>query len=83
MGSFHLLSPVTGSEVNDSRPVGSGHWALKDPLDGARDFDWKIPLILSLYIFIFYIFFFSFFFLFILRLEGNPLLFTVSHMFSV
>ena len=24
-GNFHPLSHVTGSEVNDSRPVGSGH----------------------------------------------------------
>ena len=77
---FHLLSPVAGSEVNDSRPVGSGHWALKGPSDCARDSDWKIPLILSLY---FFSFFFFFFFISTLGLEGNPLLFTVSHLFSV
>ena len=53
MGSFHLLSLVTGSEVNDSWPVGSGNWALKGPSDCAQDSDWKIPLILSLYTFIY------------------------------
>ena len=72
MGNFHFLSPVTGSEVNDSRPVGSGHWALKGPSDCARDSDWKIPLILS-----------QFFYFFILGLKGNPLLLAVSHLFGV
>ena len=70
-----ILSPITGSEVNDSRPVGSGHWALKGPLDCARDSDWKIQLILFLCFFSF-----SFFFL---GLGGNSLLFTVSHLFGV
>ena len=88
--NFHLLSPVTGSEVNDSRSVGSGHWALKGPSNCARDSDWKIPLILSLFFsflfffFLFFLFFFIFLFLFfILGLEGNPLLFAVSHLFGV
>ena len=57
MGNFHLLSPVTSSEVNDSRPVGSGHWALKCPSDCARDSDWKLPLILSLIFSSFFSFF--------------------------
>ena len=61
MGNYHLLSPVTGSEVIDSRPVGSGHWALKGPSDCAWDSDWKIPLILFLlYIYIYFFFFFNF-----------------------
>ena len=84
MGNFHLLSPVTGSEVNDSRPVGSGHWALKGPSDCARDSDWKIPLILSLFFsFIIIIIILFMYLFFILGLEGNPLLFTVSHLVSV
>ena len=66
VGNFHLLSLVTGSEVNDSRPVGSEHWALNCPSDCARDFDWKLPLILSLiFSFFFPFFFFSFFFSFL------------------
>ena len=64
---IHLLSHVAGSEVNDSRPVGSGHLALKSPSDCARDSDWMIPLIL-MHIPIFDIFLFfcilSFFFTF-------------------
>ena len=40
--------PVMDSEVNDSRPVGSGHWALKGPSDCVRDSNWKFPLILCL-----------------------------------
>ena len=61
MENFHLLSPVAGSEVNDSQPVGSGHWALKGPSDCARDSDWKIPLIL--FLFFSFLLLFSFFFL--------------------
>ena len=75
MGDFYLLSPVTGSKVNDSRPVGLGHWPLKGPSDCAQDSDWKIPLILCLN---------TFFFLGGGGgLEGNPLLLTVSHLFGV
>ena len=72
MGNFHLLSPVMGSEVNDSRPVGSGHWALNGPSDCAWDSDWKIPLILFLF---FFSFAFSLLFFFIFGLEGNPIFF--------
>ena len=80
MGNFHLLSPVMGSEVNDSRPVGLGHWDLKGPSDCARDSDWKIPLII--FLIFFSLFPFSLFF-FHLGLEGNALLFRVSHHFGV
>ena len=46
MGRIHLLSHVVNSEVNDSWPIGSGHYVLKGPSDFARDFNWIIPLIL-------------------------------------
>ena len=61
---IHLLSHVTGSEVNDSRPVGSGHLALIGPSDCARDSDWMIPLIL-MHMPIFISFSFSLFLMFL------------------
>ena len=77
---IHLLSHVTGSEVNDSRPVGSGHQALIGPSDCARDSDWIISLIpIPIPIFVIFLFLFLFFYCFCifsfwLGLDGNPLL---------
>ena len=78
MGNFHLLSPVTGSEVNDSRPVVSGAFCFERPLGLCPGFRLEDPT----YSVPMFILFFLFFF-FHLGLEGNLLLFRVSHLFGV
>ena len=68
MERVHPLSHVAGSEVNGSRPVGSGHYALKSPSDCARDFRLDDPTysihthLFDIFLVLFSFFFFFFFF---------------------
>ena len=68
MGNSHPLSYVTGSEVNGSRPVGSGELGFEKPLGLCPGFRLEAPTYSIHTFFYFYLYIFLY-----LGLDGNPL----------